>query len=643
MTTNFMERESESQIVLPSQEQIESIYNSIESQARQQYQQQTQSSKSLSPRLLMSVLGIVGVLGILLGSSDLRVDPAVTFDTKLGQRTQPYWLVPKGAKVVKTEAGAGAVKGLGWLFGGIAGAGLAHLGGTEEKWQRFVGTIQTQWVDNFFKKNQARLELQSMAALQKDKQRLNTEVEVDLVEQRWQFNQAIGYDPILAQSMQQPLNSLPYGAPGTYDDINRPGDKVEGENVQRLPRSEPSAETKIQPLKRNHLDIEVVHLRAKKILNSLAGIKTSIFLAAPTRCGKTHTLHKWLEDLITRFPQAEIYVVSQKYEHFPGVASDRLAVFDSLKIEESMRFLDEVYKELLIRKSKPATEETYRNFPVKLILEDWFATHQCLTQNRNNAIWDDIAAKLGMIATVGGQYNVAYFICTQSFNIASSGVADSNIRLNLALLAQGLVRTSSDDEEQGSYGVIEQMINNSKVLASKETRDRIAGELRDLIHLSMEEQTPIILSTIGNPVLGLMPKIDIQNPVSDYVADATLSGDIWEESSQIEKIEPCEPNENKGYDRRNLIETYEVSKTEPKSKPSEPLQTQGLSDSDKKYIGEKYSRTDAKLMVLNSLVQRNQKNTIEMLWHCTKGSSEAYRVAKAEFDDLMSDEPKTLT
>src|SRR4028118_1526018 len=137
--------------------------------------------------------------------------------------------------------------------------------------------------------------------------------------------------------------------------------------------------------------------------------------------------------------------------------------FDPLLPEQSMKFLDEVYEKLLARKSKPATEETYRNRPIELILEDWFATHQCLSQKKNTHIWESIAAKLGMIATVGGQYNVGYFICTQSFNIASSGVADSNIRLNLALLAQGLVRTTNNDEEQGSYGVIEQMLNNSNV------------------------------------------------------------------------------------------------------------------------------------------------------------------------------------
>ena len=294
----------------------------------------------------------------------------------------------------------------------------------------------------------------------------------------------------------------------TLAGINNPGDKVDQSVAAPAIEPNPNLETSRQI--------------AAKVLNSLAGINTSIFLAAPTRCGKTHTLHKWLGDLTTRFPQADIYVISQKYEDFPGVASNRLMVFDPLLSEQSMKFLDDVYEKLLVRKSKPATEETYRNRPIKLILEDWFATHQCLSQKRNTPVWESVAAKLGMIATVGGQYNVGYFICTQSFNIASSGVADSNIRLNLALLAQGLVRTTGNGEEQGSYGVIEQMLNNSNVIASKETRDKLAAELKLLIEPSMSEQTPVILSTIGNPVLGLMPKIDVHKAAVDECSDAQI-------------------------------------------------------------------------------------------------------------------------
>lgn len=293
----------------------------------------------------------------------------------------------------------------------------------------------------------------------------------------------------------------------TLDSISHPGDKVEA-------GAAPAIEA--------NPNLQIARQIAAKILNSLAGINTSIFLAAPTRCGKTHTVHRWLGDLTTRFPEAEIYVIAQKYEDFPGVHRSRICIFDPLFPEESMKFLDEVYKKLLVRKSKPATEETYRDRPIKIILEDWFATYQCLVQKRNAQLWEDKAAKLGSIATVGGQYNVGYFICTQSFNIASSGVADSNIRLNLALLAQGLVRTTSNGEEQGSYGVIEQMLNNPNVIASKDARDRLASDLKLLIEPSMVEQTPIILSTIGNPVLGLMPKIEVHKAAVDECSDAQI-------------------------------------------------------------------------------------------------------------------------
>lgn len=301
----------------------------------------------------------------------------------------------------------------------------------------------------------------------------------------------------------------------TFDGINNPGDKVESDSA---------------PAIQSNSNIEIAHQIAAKTLNSLVAINSSIFLAAPTRCGKTRTLRKWLKDLTTRFPEAEIYVIAQKYEDFPGVPRNRIMIFDPLLPDESMKFLDEVYEKLQRRKSKPATEETYRNRPIKIILEDWFATYQCLVQKRNAQLWEEKASKLGSIATVGGQYNVGYFICTQTFNIASSGVADSNIRLNLALLAQGLVRTTSNGEEQGSYGVIEQMLNNSNVIASKETRDRLTAELSLLIPDSMAEQTPIVLSTIGNPVLGLMPQIEVNTSWIDGGSEAP--DNIFDSSSE---------------------------------------------------------------------------------------------------------------
>lgn len=400
----------------------------------------------------------------------------------------------------------------------------------------------------------------------------------------------------------------------TLDSISYPGDKVEPQSWNIL-ESNPN--------------VEISRQIATKILNSLAGINTSIFLAAPTRCGKTHTLHKWLRDLITRFPQADIYVISQKYEDFPGVVRDRLTVFDPLLPEQSMQFLDEVYEKLQQRKLEPATEEVYRNRPIKLILEDWFATHQCLSQKRNAAIWEVVAAKLGMIATVGGQYNVGYFICTQSFNVASSGVADSNIRLNLALIAQGLVRTTSNDEEQGSYGVIEQMLNNPRVIASKETRDRLTANLSLLIPTSMAQQTPLILSTIGNPVLGLMPKIEVNNaPIAPSPApDSTVTAES--DSAYLNRLYNLE---------------FDLSKPEPPTEtsetPPETVKRRQSNDSDEPGVyftnlKLDYSRARELVLKLRNEMKHNQSEIIWMLWNAKPGNTKAYEMALAEFKELV--------
>jgi hypothetical protein len=451
---------------------------------------------------------VAGLLGVsiagIVGATALPFNDRIEY--RIGNRIEssPAWLVPPKAEFKSIERGYGGIKILLSLLatGGMVTVMLiARKEGELEPVRQRIKKYQ----EKAYEFDYAAESAYQMAATQ---QRYKTLLEADDVafqgEIETAYCESLGIDPRQQQARLTGTTTL--------DSVANPGDKVgSATTAPGLP------DQSVGPKMPDNL--EIARQIAAKILNSLAGINTSIFLAAPTRCGKTHTLHKWLADLTTRFPQADIYIISQKYEDFPGVASNRLTVFDPLQIEQSMQFLDAVYEKLLVRKSKPATEETYRNRPIKLILEDWFATHQCLSQKRNTPVWESVAAKLGMIATVGGQYNVGYFICTQSFNIASSGVADSNIRLNLALIAQGLVRTTKDDEEQGSYGVIEQMLNNSNVIASKETRDRLAADLKLLIPTSMSEQTPVILSTIGNPVLGLMPKIEVNKATVVDVSD----------------------------------------------------------------------------------------------------------------------------
>src|SRR4028118_301262 len=440
---------------------------------------------------------ISGLLG--LGIAGFATATALPFNDrieyKIGNKieSQPAWLVPPKAEFRAIERGYGGIK---ILLALLATGGMVTVmliarkeGKLEPMRQRIEGYKQKAY--EFGHAAESAYQMATTQNRYKTLAEADEQAFEDEIEQA--YCESLGIDP-------QQRQALLTGT-ATLDSVANPSDKVES-----------STAAVIEPAIKPNSNLEIARKTAAKVLNSLASINTSIFLAGPTRTGKTRTLHKWLRDTKTRFPEADIYVIAQKYEDFPGVPRHRIAIFDPLFPEESMKFLDEVYKKLQTRKSQPATEETYRNRPIKLILEDWFATHQCLVQKRNAQLWEDKASKLGSIATVGGQYNVGYFICTQTFNLASSGVADSNIRLNLALIAQGLVRTKPNGEQQGSYGVIEQMLNNQKVFAGKSDRDRLTSDLSQLIPISVTEQTPIILSTIGNPELGLMLQIEINQP-----------------------------------------------------------------------------------------------------------------------------------
>jgi hypothetical protein len=433
------------------------------------------------------------------------------------------------------------------------------------------------------------------------------------------YCESLGIDPQQQQAMLTGTTTL--------ESVASPSDKVKASTA---PAIEPNP------------NLQIARQIAAKILNSLVGINTSIFLAGPTRCGKSHTLHKWLGEVTTRFPEAEIYIIAQKYEDFPGVPRSRIMIFDPLFPEESMRFLDMVYEKLQARKSQAATEETYRNRPIKLILEDWFATHQCLVQKRNAQLWEDKASKMGSIATVGGQYNVGYFICTQTFNLSSSGVADSNIRLNLALVAQGLVRTKSNGEEQGSYGVIEQMLNNQRVIANKNDRDKLSSDLKQLIPVSMAEQTPIILSTIGNPVLGLMPQIEILQEASNGQEEASGDAVGKEREQSVPDVgSPVNPY-RKGAEPSEGSEGLDSAESSEGS--LEGFLADVLAEASAPIFSDDFSLKDhqqrvqlARLVIAQNL---GKEKTIFLLWGVTSGgrNHQRYADARAMLDRLIKGE-----
>lgn len=515
MTTNF-ENVSTGEIALPKTSEIEAIYESIEQNAREQYKPQL--LPKISPRLTMLVLAAVGVVGALIGSADLKVDTTVTFDTKLGQRTQPHWLVPKGAKVVRTDTGAGAVKGLGWLLGSLSGAALWHVAGNDERWQRFVGTLQTQWVEDYFKRNRAMVELQSMAALQMEKQRLDREVNVDLAEQTWQFHQAIGYDPLVAQAAQ---NTLPYGAPGTYDDVNDPGDKVEGDEAQRLPKPEPDPETKIEPIKRIDLSKQVLKMPP------LTDYPACLVFGAPGG-GKSTFARKIVDKKLEAGHEVVVLDPHYKLGAWEGCKVYGKA-YDYDEIDEQ---IFEFCEEVKDRYHQLATEPNPVFKPFSLICDEFTMWGKRCTR-AGELLWTVVTdiRKVNCFCTLIGHTNTL------------TGLGGKNAAGAARLILEAVLEIEIDSKQDPVSG---------RAVPAFQAWVKLPGMKRkDAFGVRIEPDTDTIENREGD------------RTQSALVADLPdeLSGDIWEVTDEEEKTEQSESAPDRGSGRfTNLNLDYEAAR-----------------------------------------------------------------------------------
>jgi len=172
----------------------------------------------------------IGVGGLILAGASLPVDTQITHRTKLGDRTQPYWLVPEQSKMLKVRGGLGIVR----LFGAIASAtgfGLAmHFAGEDERQQEQFWFRQSALDAVSQKTEQTFAEIDASTEL--NKKQMEAQAEVDLFSLRLQqnFRDAIGYVP--PQDYEQP--ALTHGKPGTLDEMTNPGDKVTDATLEAI-------------------------------------------------------------------------------------------------------------------------------------------------------------------------------------------------------------------------------------------------------------------------------------------------------------------------------------------------------------------------------------------------------------------------
>lgn len=248
----------------------------------------------------------------------------------------------------------------------------------------------------------------------------------------------------------------------------------------------------------------------QRIIDELVSTKLSTLFAAPSGAGKSVTQAYWLTKLFEKYPQADVYVIAQKNDSFNGLsAHDRVWLFDSENPTEALEALRTVHDIGKKRSRLPegAEREKLKSLPVRLILADWYSIHNTLTKCHKK-LWESEQTKLADIVTVFREFNVSLFADTQSFNIASLGLAsDSNIRNNLNIISQGLISYDDEGNEQGGFEVVQSIVKNDYIFPDSQLRERLINEVNKHVKLSTQTKVPLIISTSGKPKVGLLPNL----------------------------------------------------------------------------------------------------------------------------------------
>ena len=113
------------------------------------------------------------------------------------------------------------------------------------------------------------------------------------------------------------------------------------------------------------------------------------------------------------------------------------------------------------------------------------------------------------IITVSRDYNVCLLVLAQSLNVeALELVGDTNLRANMAIVAQGLIVKTDDGKTKGDYLLVELSIKNQYIVSDNAQRAMLLAKVNELIPESKAKQIPIFFTTLGNENVGLLPHIE---------------------------------------------------------------------------------------------------------------------------------------
>lgn len=547
------------------------VYDSIEAEARLKY---LPGSWNLSPRLTMGLLTAAMVIGGVVGGANLSLDNTVTFKTPNGEtRTQPYWLVPKGVEVIRSDGGSGIVRGFGWIGMAVTGGLLVHLAGKQLSWEKFIGQIQTDAHITDVKTRKAAGEMAAMARLAREHKHEEMRNNFAAVQADQDFYEAIGFDPTQQQS------TLPYSVPAP---------------PMLSAAVNPTATATAKSASKDGAG-GVLVVGVDYQLPNLVDYPSLLVFGVPGS-GKSTFLHTIVDDKIAAGHEVEILDPHFVYGDWKG-----LNVYGKgLNYDELADRLKRFVAEVKNRFERLSTEKDVVFAPLSIICDEFTSWGQHVA---------GAAAFLRLAITEIRKINCFVVIAGHTDTLTGLGGKDS---AGLSGLAK---KTLLIIELIGKQDAI-----TGKAVPAFEMRVKPPGwKASNALAVTYEPNGKI--SKPGNSIP--------EDSVLMCAKEELELDDVWGETATSE---PSEPLPERGGGR------FQDSKTNDKiaDEPLEPSQGQDSKDSEVVYTLRNLTEKEAILAVQDSLAKGNKTSTIEKLWGCTKGGSEAYRRANEEYNYLIS-------
>jgi hypothetical protein len=261
-------------------------------------------------------------------------------------------------------------------------------------------------------------------------------------------------------------------------------------------------------------DIEKAKAEGLAIIRSTAASMKSKVMVAPSRAGKTTVLYLYYNEMLTRYPEGEVFIVEDKREMIhPRIPVENYAFCDGETFKDAgLEMLNRVYD---IYAERAQMAESKRDAiaqkkPIRLALIDWLATWSAVEKDK--AVAPQVRNKLIAIITKGAGCGVAVDIDTHSANVEALGI-DASTRESLDFISIAYCKQNEKgdlDRVSDGLGLLPKVISKALIVPDKGDRTRLGSEftkLRDAL-LKGQFNSSIIFTTTGGNRIGITPQFE---------------------------------------------------------------------------------------------------------------------------------------